>query len=207
MSDALPAIKPACPNFSSGPCAKRPGYNINQLDLSTLGRSHRSKQGKDALQKVITDTAELLNLPEGYRVGIVPASDTGAMEMIMWSMLGPRAIDICYWESFGQGWYGDITSGSLNICRIGCQERTSKDSFVNGNLDEVAVWDSALSSSQISTIYNSGTPNDISSLLPRAWWRMGDGAEANSGTTIYDMSSFSNNMNMVSSPAYQTDAP
>tara|TARA_R110001583_G_scaffold60713_2_gene180146 strand:- start:38597 stop:39745 length:1149 start_codon:yes stop_codon:yes gene_type:complete len=109
MTCALPAIKPTIPNFSSGPCAKRPGYDINKLDLCTLGRSHRSNIGKDALQKVITDTTELLGLPEGYRVGIVPASDTGAMEMIMWSMLGPRAVDICYWESFGQGWYADIT--------------------------------------------------------------------------------------------------
>ncbi len=109
MSRPQPTIKPTTPNFSSGPCAKRPGYDINQLDLSTLGRSHRSNIGKNALQQVITDTAELLDLPEGYRVGIVPASDTGAMEMIMWSMLGPRAVDICYWESFGQGWYADIT--------------------------------------------------------------------------------------------------
>tara|TARA_R110001592_G_scaffold345171_1_gene636891 strand:- start:5781 stop:6929 length:1149 start_codon:yes stop_codon:yes gene_type:complete len=109
MTCALPAIKPTIPNFSSGPCAKRPGYDINKLDLCTLGRSHRSNIGKDALQKVITDTTELLGLPEGYRVGIVPASDTGAMEMIMWSMLGLRAVDICYWESFGQGWYADIT--------------------------------------------------------------------------------------------------
>jgi len=104
-----PTIKPANPNFSSGPCAKRPGYDVNQLDLSTLGRSHRSNLGKDALQKVISDTADILNLPEGYRVGIVPASDTGAMEMIMWSMLGPRPVDVCYWESFGQGWFADIT--------------------------------------------------------------------------------------------------
>ena len=109
MSRPQPTIKPTTPNFSSGPCAKRPGYDINQLDLSTLGRSHRSNIGKNALQQVITDTVELLGLPEGYRVGIVPASDTGAMEMIMWSMLGPRAVDICYWESFGQGWYADIT--------------------------------------------------------------------------------------------------
>ena len=104
-----PLIKPVTPNFSSGPCAKRPGYDLGKLDQSTLGRSHRSDIGKKALQQVITDTAELLNLPAGYRVGIVPASDTGAMEMIMWSMLGPRAVDICYWESFGQGWYADIT--------------------------------------------------------------------------------------------------
>jgi len=109
MSCLQPTIKPTTPNFSSGPCAKRPGYDINKLDLNTLGRSHRSNIGKNALQQVITDTAELLGLPEGYRVGIVPASDTGAMEMIMWSMLGPRAVDICYWESFGQGWYADIT--------------------------------------------------------------------------------------------------
>ncbi|MFT6926968.1 MAG: phosphoserine aminotransferase [Psychromonas sp.] len=108
MSTPQPSIKPAVPNFSSGPCAKRPGYDINQLDLSALGRSHRSSLGKKALAKVISDTAEILQLPAGYRVGIVPASDTGAMEMILWSMLGPRPVDICYWESFGQGWYGDI---------------------------------------------------------------------------------------------------
>lgn len=104
-----PTTKPTIPNFSSGPCAKRPGYDISQLNLTTLGRSHRSDIGKKALEQVIIDTAEILNLPEGYRVGIVPASDTGSMEMIMWSMLGPRAVDVCYWESFGQGWYVDIT--------------------------------------------------------------------------------------------------
>jgi len=109
MSPTEPIIKPNTPNFSSGPCAKRPGYDLASLDQSTLGRSHRSQLGKDALQKVTKDTAEILKLPAGYRVGIVPASDTGAMEMIMWSMLGPRAVDICYWESFGQGWYADIT--------------------------------------------------------------------------------------------------
>ena len=109
MTIAQPTIKPANPNFSSGPCAKRPGYDVNQLDLSTLGRSHRSNVGKEALQKAISDTTEILKLPAGYRVGIVPASDTGAMEMIMWSLLGPRTVDICYWESFGQGWFTDIT--------------------------------------------------------------------------------------------------
>ena len=109
MSTPQPIIKPVTPNFSSGPCAKRPGYDLAALNQSTLGRSHRSAIGKSALQKVISDTAELLGLPEGYRVGIVPASDTGAMEMIMWSMLGPRDVDICYWESFGQGWHTDIT--------------------------------------------------------------------------------------------------
>ena len=148
MSDALPAIKPACPNFSSGPCAKRPGYDINQLDLSTLGRSHRSKLGKNALQKVITDTAELLNLPEGYRVGIVPASDTGAMEMIMWSMLGPRAVDICYWESFGQGWYADITKQLKleNVNEIKADYGQLPDlSKVNPNNDCIFTWNGTTS--------------------------------------------------------------
>jgi len=109
MSNLQPSIKPANPNFSSGPCAKRPGYDIKQLDSSTLGRSHRSALGKNALQKAILDTAAILQLPADYRVGIVPASDTGAMEMILWSLLGPRAVDVCYWESFGQGWFADIT--------------------------------------------------------------------------------------------------
>lgn len=109
MTKPQPALKPANPNFSSGPCAKRPGYDINQLDLSTLGRSHRSAIGKDALQKVISDTKAILQLPDDYRVGIVPASDTGAMEMIIWSLLGARPVDVCYWESFGQGWFADIT--------------------------------------------------------------------------------------------------
>lgn len=114
-------------------------------------------------------------------------------------------------------WYGDITSGSLDICRIGCQERTSKDSFCNGNIDEVAVWDSALTGSQITNIYRgesdggsggtNSTPSNLLSFSPKAWWRMGDGIEANSGTTIYDMSTFSNNLTIVSSPAYQSETP
>ncbi|WP_413283078.1 phosphoserine transaminase [Vibrio sp. MA40-2] len=104
-----PQHKPTNPNFSSGPCAKRPGYDVNQLDLSTLGRSHRSTLGKAALQSSIEQTIELLDLPEGYRVGIVPASDTGAMEMVLWSLLGQRPVDVCSWESFGDGWLNDIT--------------------------------------------------------------------------------------------------
>lgn len=109
MTTLQPTSKPANPNFSSGPCAKRPGYDLTQLDTSTLGRSHRSAVGKGALQKAIDDTAKILQLPAGYRVGIVPASDTGAMEMMMWSVLGERPVDVCYWESFGSGWYADIT--------------------------------------------------------------------------------------------------
>jgi phosphoserine aminotransferase len=103
-----PKIKPANPNFSSGPCSKRPGYDLSQLDISTLGRSHRAALGKAALKQACEQTAELLGLPEGYRVGVVPASDTGAVEMAMWSLLGARGVDVLAWESFGSGWVGDI---------------------------------------------------------------------------------------------------
>ena len=104
-----PQRKPQNPNFSSGPCSKRPGYSLDQLDISTLGRSHRSGLGKAALKQACTQTAELLGLPEGYRVGVVPASDTGAVEMALWSLLGERGVDVLHWESFGSGWYTDIT--------------------------------------------------------------------------------------------------
>ena len=101
--------KPNNPNFSSGPCSKRPGYQLAALNTETLGRSHRAPVGKNALNKAIDDTARILGLPDGYRVGIVPGSDTGAMEMIMWSMLGARGVDVVAWESFGQEWYTDIS--------------------------------------------------------------------------------------------------
>ncbi|MAZ88903.1 MAG: phosphoserine transaminase [Cellvibrionaceae bacterium] len=104
-----PQVKPNNPNFSSGPCSKRPGYDVAALDISTLGRSHRSSLGKAALQKACEQTAELLGLPEGYRVGVVPASDTGAVEMALWSLLGERPVDVVHWESFGSGWHSDIT--------------------------------------------------------------------------------------------------
>jgi len=104
-----PSLKPQNPNFSSGPCSKRPGYSLNNLDQSLLGRSHRSAIGKVALQKACVQTAELLGLPPGYRVGVVPGSDTGAMEMAMWGLLGQRPVDVFGWESFGQGWITDIT--------------------------------------------------------------------------------------------------
>ena len=102
-----PSLKPSNPNFSSGPCSKRPGYCIENLDISALGRSHRSEVGKSLLRRVCEETADLLNLPSSYRVGVVPASDTGAFEMAMWSMLGERPVDLCAWESFGKGWIND----------------------------------------------------------------------------------------------------
>lgn len=103
-----PQVKPQNPNFSSGPCSKRPGYDVSKLDLATLGRSHRGALGKAALGRACSFTAELLGLPEGYRVGVVPASDTGAVEMALWSLLGPRGVDVLAWESFGSGWVTDI---------------------------------------------------------------------------------------------------
>jgi phosphoserine aminotransferase len=103
-----PTVKPATPNFSSGPCTKRPGYQLENLKSAPLGRSHRGAQGKAKLKKAIEETKRILNIPEGYHVGIVPASDTGAMEMALWSLLGPRGVDVFYWESFGKGWAADI---------------------------------------------------------------------------------------------------
>ena len=103
-----PTKKPINPNFSSGPCSKRPGYDVNNLDLSSLGRSHRAAVGKSALSRACLETAEILGLPKDYLVGVVPASDTGAFEMAMWSLLGARDIDVFSWEAFGQGWVTDI---------------------------------------------------------------------------------------------------
>lgn len=104
-----PKVKPNNPNFSSGPCSKRPGYDVSKLALDTLGRSHRSSLGKEVLGEACSKTAQLLGLPDGYRVGVVPASDTGAVEMAMWSLLGQRPVDVLAWESFGSGWVTDIT--------------------------------------------------------------------------------------------------
>ena len=103
-----PDVRPANPNFSSGPCAKRPGWTIEALSDALTGRSHRSKPGKAKLAEAIDLTKELLELPADYRVGIVPASDTGAVEMALWSMLGPRGVDMLAWESFGSGWVTDV---------------------------------------------------------------------------------------------------
>jgi phosphoserine aminotransferase len=103
-----PTIRPRNPNFSSGPCAKRPGWAPQALSNALVGRSHRAKAGKARLQEVCDRSRELLDLPGDYRLGIVPASDTGAVEMALWSMLGPRGVDVLTWESFGQGWATDV---------------------------------------------------------------------------------------------------
>jgi phosphoserine aminotransferase len=103
-----PAALPARPFFSSGPCAKPPGWNPALLDTRSLGRSHRAAWGKARLQEAIERTHALLQLPADYRLGIVPASDTGAMEMALWSLLGPRPVTMLAWESFGAGWVSDV---------------------------------------------------------------------------------------------------
>lgn len=110
MTDEVlrPDTRPASPLFSSGPCAKRPGWSLDVLGDASIGRSHRAKGPKAKLQRVIEDSRAILGIPADYRIGIVPASDTGAFEMAMWSMLGARGLDILAWESFGQGWVTDI---------------------------------------------------------------------------------------------------
>ncbi len=105
---AKPDLRPANPNFSSGPCAKRPGWSLQALAAAPLGRSHRAKIGKTKLEQAIELTREILQVPAGYRIGIVPASDTGAVEMALWSLLGARGVDMVAWESFGAGWVTDV---------------------------------------------------------------------------------------------------
>jgi phosphoserine aminotransferase len=109
MSNPMPGVRPVVPHFSSGPCAKRPGWSLTALTDAVLGRSHRSKIGKAKLRRAIDLTREVLEVPAGYRIGIVPASDTGAVEMALWSMLGARPVTMLAWESFGEGWVSDVT--------------------------------------------------------------------------------------------------
>ena len=105
---AKPAPRPSNPCFSSGPCAKRPGWTPKVLQNAVLGRSHRAKIGKQRLNQVIDQSREILGLPDDYVIGIVPASDTGAVEMALWSLLGQRGVDMLAWESFGSGWVSDV---------------------------------------------------------------------------------------------------
>ena len=104
-----PVIRPANVNFSSGPCAKRPGWSLAALEQACLGRSHRSKAGKARLREVIDRSRAVLGLPADYRLGIVAGSDTGAVEMALWSLLGTRPVDVLAWESFGKEWVVDVT--------------------------------------------------------------------------------------------------
>lgn len=143
-----PSVKPSNPNFSSGPCSKRPGYNLSDLRTDALGRSHRSSLGKEVLAEACSLSAELLGLPEGYKVGIVPASDTGAMEMAMWSLLGERGVDVLAWESFGSGWVTDITKqlklDNVNVSTADYGELPDL-SQVNFDNDVIFTWNGTTS--------------------------------------------------------------
>src|SRR5690349_21581149 len=103
-----PALRPSRPYFSSGPCAKRPGWTPEILSQAALGRSHRSAAGKGKLAEVIQLSRDVLGIPEDYRLGVVPASDTGAVEMALWSLLGPRRVTVLAWESFSGEWASDV---------------------------------------------------------------------------------------------------
>ena len=143
-----PTVKPNNPNFSSGPCSKRPGYNVASLQLDTLGRSHRSALGKKALGLACSETARILGLPEGYRVAVVPASDTGAVEMALWSLLGSRGVDVLAWESFGSGWVTDIVK-QLKLPNVNKLEAAYGEivdlSRVDFNNDVVFTWNGTTS--------------------------------------------------------------
>jgi phosphoserine aminotransferase len=108
MTNTMPGVRPQVPHFSSGPCAKRPGWSLQALTDAALGRSHRAKLGKAKLKRAIDLTREVLEVPADYRIGIVPASDTGAVEMALWSLLGARPVTMLAWESFGEGWVSDV---------------------------------------------------------------------------------------------------
>jgi phosphoserine aminotransferase len=144
----FPSVKPNNPNFSSGPCSKRPGYQLDSLDVETLGRSHRSSVGKSALHSVCDETKRILGLPDDYLVGVVPASDTGAFEMAMWSMLGARDIDVFCWESFGRGWLNEIVNDLKlqNVNRYEADYGLLPDlSLANGDNDIVFTWNGTTS--------------------------------------------------------------
>ncbi|MFA9452633.1 MAG: phosphoserine transaminase [Candidatus Aminicenantaceae bacterium] len=143
-----PNVKPQSANYSSGPCAKHPGFSLDELKDAPFGRSHRSKLGKGKLVEAIDKTKQILGLPPDYRVGIVPASDTGAFEMAMWSLLGTRGVDVFVWESFSKGWATDITKQlKLDNVRVfdadyGRLPDTSQADFNN---DVVFAWNGTTS--------------------------------------------------------------
>jgi phosphoserine aminotransferase len=150
MSESLtlPTTKPSVPYFSSGPCAKRPGWSVTNLENACVGRSHRSKDGRAKLGEVIERSKRILGIPADYRLGIVPASDTGAVEMALWSLLGKLPVDILAWESFGQEWVKDVVDelklADINLLKApyGSLPDLSK---VNFNHDVVFLWNGTTS--------------------------------------------------------------
>ena len=148
MTKAMPGVRPVTPHFSSGPCAKRPGWTPQSLSDAALGRSHRAKIGKTKLKQAIDLTREILGVPADYRIGIVPASDTGAVEMAMWSLLGARPVTMLTWESFGDGWVTDVQKQlklqDVTVLKAGYGELPdlSKVDFSN---DVVFTWNGTTS--------------------------------------------------------------
>jgi phosphoserine aminotransferase len=148
MTIAKPAVRPSVPHFSSGPCAKRPGWNPRVLSGAVLGRSHRSKAGKAKLKRAIDLTREVLEVPAAYRIGIVPASDTGAVEMALWSLLGPRPVTMLAWESFGEGWVTDVAK-ELKLKDVSLRRAAYGElpdlSGIDGAHDIVFTWNGTTS--------------------------------------------------------------
>jgi phosphoserine aminotransferase len=147
-----PDLRPANPNFSSGPCAKRPGWSLQALGNAALGRSHRAKIGKSKLENAIALTREVLQVPTDYRIGIVPASDTGAVEMALWSLLGERGVDMLAWESFGAGWVTDVVK-QLRLPDVRLFEAPYGDlpdlSAVDFDRDVVFTWNGTTSGARV----------------------------------------------------------
>jgi phosphoserine aminotransferase len=143
-----PAHRPTRPHFSSGPCAKRPGWTPQALAEALVGRSHRAKPGKAKLEQAIDRTRLILGIPADYRIGIVPASDTGAVEMAMWSMLGPKPVDVIVWESFGNDWATDITKQlklpNVRVLKAGYGDLPDL-SQVNPAHDAIFTWNGTTS--------------------------------------------------------------
>src|ERR1700760_2282703 len=144
----MPAVRPARPFFSSGPCAKRPGWTPQALEGALVGRSHRSKPGKAKLKDAIDRTKKLLGLPADYRLGIVPASDTGAVEMALWSLLGARPVDLFAWESFSEDWVTDTVKQlrlpNTRLFKAAYGELPDRTQYLPGH-DAVFVWNGTTS--------------------------------------------------------------
>ena len=166
-----PAARPACASFSSGPCPKPPGWSLDRLDPRALGRSHRSALGKARLAEAIERSHALLELPADYRLGIVPASDTGAMEMALWSLLGPKPVTMLAWESFGAGWVTDVAKQ----LKLEAEVRTA-------DYGEICRLDGIDPASDIVFTWN-GTTSGVR--VPNAEWI----ADDRSGLTLCDATS------------------
>ena len=167
-----PARRPVRPFFSSGPCAKRPGWSVTALESACLGRSHRSKLGKARIAEALDKSRSLLGIPDDYRIGMVPASDTGAVELALWSLLGPLGVDVLAWESFSEGWITDVVE-QLKIADVRVHQADYGElpmlDEVHGDRDVVFVWN--------------GTTSGVK--LPNADWI----SDERAGLTICDATS------------------